>query len=369
VVVEEAIDGGLEVCDGPEDASLETPLGQDGEEALDGVEPRGRRRGEVEGPAGMARKPLPHGGMLVGGVVVEDRVDRLAGGNFALDGVEETDELLMPVALHVLADHGSVEHVHRRKQGRRPVSLVVVGHGSGSALLERQAGLRSVERLDLALFVDGEDDGVRRRIDVEPDDVAQLVDEGGVVGSLELPDPMRLEPVSAPDALNGAGADAGRLGHRGARPVRRFARRLLHGQRDDALGDRGNEFRNARGARLVAQKPVHAFGDEPFLPALHAGLGLAGLAHDRVRSDALGAEQHNLRPPDMLLRRVAVSDRRGGAVRVCRDANRHLPFRHLGRQGSASQSGNPYGDSNVRDDPLETALKQPNPPTGGTNTT
>jgi hypothetical protein len=36
-----------------------------------------------------------------------------------------------------------------------------------------------------------------------------------------LPDPMRLEPMSAPDALNGTDADAGRLGHRRARPMRR----------------------------------------------------------------------------------------------------------------------------------------------------
>ena len=53
----------------------------------------------------------------MGGVVVQDRMDCLAGGDFALDGVEEADELLMPVALHVAADDGSVEHVHRRKQG------------------------------------------------------------------------------------------------------------------------------------------------------------------------------------------------------------------------------------------------------------
>ena len=129
---------------------LRLRLVEDGEEALDGVEPGGRGRREVEGPARMAREPLAHGGMLVGGVVVEDRMDGLADGNFALDGVEEADELLMPVALHVAADDGSVEHVHRRKQGRRPVPLVVVGHGSGAAFLERQAGLGSVERLDLA---------------------------------------------------------------------------------------------------------------------------------------------------------------------------------------------------------------------------
>ncbi len=209
----------------------------------------------MERPARVARQPLAHGGMLVGGVVVDDRVDRLSGRNLALDDVEKADELLMPMTLHVAADHGSVEHVHRRKQGRRPVSLVVVGHGSGAALLERQPGLRSVERLDLALFVDAEHDSVRRRIDVEPDDVAQLADEVRVTGQLELPDPMRLEPMGAPDALHGTDADTRRLGHRRACPMRRFVRRLLHRQRDDALRDGGIELRDARGSRLVVQKP------------------------------------------------------------------------------------------------------------------
>ncbi len=40
VFCEVAVDRGLDVDDGMEDAALETPLGQPGEEALDGVEPR-----------------------------------------------------------------------------------------------------------------------------------------------------------------------------------------------------------------------------------------------------------------------------------------------------------------------------------------
>ena len=46
----------------------------------------------------------------------------------ALDGIEEADELLVPVALHALADHGAVEHVEGREQGGRAVALVVMGH-------------------------------------------------------------------------------------------------------------------------------------------------------------------------------------------------------------------------------------------------
>ena len=145
--------------------------------------------------------------MLMGGIVVEDDVDDLAGRHLGLDGVEKADELLMPMTLHVAADDLAVEHVECGEQRRRAVPLVVVRHGPGAALLHGQTRLGAVERLNLALLVDRQDDGVGRRIDIKPDDVAQLVDELGIVGELELADPMRLEPVRAPDALDRADAE------------------------------------------------------------------------------------------------------------------------------------------------------------------
>jgi hypothetical protein len=45
----------------------------------------------------------------VHGVVVEDDVDGFALGDLALDGVEEADEFLVAMALHVAADHLAVE--------------------------------------------------------------------------------------------------------------------------------------------------------------------------------------------------------------------------------------------------------------------
>jgi hypothetical protein len=80
VIVEEAVDGGLEIGDGSEDAPLETALGQDCEKALDRIEPGSRGGDEVERPARVARQPSPNGGMLVGGVVVDDRVDVFPAG-------------------------------------------------------------------------------------------------------------------------------------------------------------------------------------------------------------------------------------------------------------------------------------------------
>ena len=86
---------------------LTTP-GQSGEEALDRVEPRARGRREVEGEALMAVEPGTHLGVFASGVVVEDDVDGFAGRHFGVDGVEEADELLVAVALHVASAAGGL---------------------------------------------------------------------------------------------------------------------------------------------------------------------------------------------------------------------------------------------------------------------
>ena len=59
----------------------------------------------------MAGQPCAHLGMFVGGIVVDDGVDRLSLRHLRLDGIEEADELLMAVALHVVSDDGAVEDV------------------------------------------------------------------------------------------------------------------------------------------------------------------------------------------------------------------------------------------------------------------
>jgi hypothetical protein len=63
-----------------------------------------------------------------------------------------------------------------------------------------------------------------RRVDVKPNNVAQLRHELGVGGELEPADAVRLEAVSLPDALHRGDADAGRS-------VARLAGRL--GKRQD----------------------------------------------------------------------------------------------------------------------------------------
>src|SRR6266511_3826169 len=104
----------------------------------------------MEGPARMTIEPRADLGVLVGGVVVENGVDDLAGRDGALDGAQKADEFLVTVALHVAADHLALEHVERGEEGGRPVAFIIVGHRSETPRLHRQAGLRAVEGLDLA---------------------------------------------------------------------------------------------------------------------------------------------------------------------------------------------------------------------------
>ena len=306
VLGEVAVDRGLEVDQGTEGAALQAPPGQGGEEGLDRVRPRARGRGEVEGPAGMAGEPGADLGVLVGGIVVEDGVHQLARRHGRLDAVEEADELLVPVTLHALADDRAVQDVQGREQRGRAMSDIVMGHRTGAALLHRQAGLGAVERLDLGFLVDRQHKAVGRRVEIEPDDIAELGGEGRVLGQLEATHPMRLEPVRGPDPLHRAQGDAGRRRHRAAGPVGRLAGRVGQGELHHPVDQWRRQRRQARLARVVAQQAVDARLHEPPLPAPDAGLGHPRPAHDLGRAAAFGRRQDDPRPPDVLLRAVAV---------------------------------------------------------------
>ena len=228
--------------------------------------------------------------------------------HLALDLVQEADKFLMTMTLHVAADDGPIENVEGSEERGRSMPLVIVGHRRAAAGLHGQASLRAVERLDLALLLDAEDDGVRRRVDIEPDDVAQLLDEGRIVGELEGPPFMRRKTVRLPDRLDGRDRQTDRLRHRLRRPMRRLVRRRSMGQPYDLLHCIIGNWRRAGRACLIPKEAVDAFLHKALLPAPDRRLRLAGRGPDRVRADAIGAHEHDPRPPNIFLRRVAIGD-------------------------------------------------------------
>jgi hypothetical protein len=166
---DEVVDGDLQVDDGSEHASLEATAREFGEEAFDRIEPGCRGRDEVERPAGMPGQPLAYLRMLVGRIDGDDGVDFPSGT--CLDRVEEAYELLVAMALHVAADDGAVEDVKGsewcRDVCRRGSSC---RHGPASSVTLAGCGRAP---LDLALFVDREDDrmgGRRTNVSHSPSD-------------------------------------------------------------------------------------------------------------------------------------------------------------------------------------------------------
>src|SRR5436190_23579421 len=89
---------------------------------------------------------------LVGGVVVDDQMQIEIWQGFLVDALEEPQEFPVPVSRHAFADDRAVKHVQGCEQRGCAMALVVVGHGTGTPLLHRQARLGTIERLDLALL-------------------------------------------------------------------------------------------------------------------------------------------------------------------------------------------------------------------------
>ena len=108
-------DGGLKSGHRLECSAANASARDHGEEVLDGIKPGARRRGEVEDPPGMIGQPLLDLGMLVRGVVVDNRVDNFSSRNGSLDGVEKFDEFLMRMLGHAASDDGAIEDIESRE--------------------------------------------------------------------------------------------------------------------------------------------------------------------------------------------------------------------------------------------------------------
>ena len=202
----------------------------------------------------------------------------------------------------------AVEDVERGEQGGRAVALVVMGHRPAFSGLERQARLRAVERLDLALLVDRDDYRVLGRVHVEADDVLDLVGEFGIVGALEGANAVRLQPMRLPQALHSAQADADGFGHGAAGPMRGVTWPLEAGQVHDLGDDLGRKRSAARLARLVAQQAFDAVLGVSRLPAPDRGSADARTPRHFLHRQAFGRKKDNVRPLHMFERAIAIRD-------------------------------------------------------------
>src|SRR3954452_12346701 len=119
---------------------------------------------------------------------------------------------------------------------------------------------------------------------------------------------MRFQAVRRPDPLHTAVADPRSLGHRSDAPMRRLARWAIEGDRHDPLARGRAQGGLAAGPGGIPQQAIRARLHKAALPTPDRRLGFAGAALDLYRADPLGTQQHNARPPDVLLRAVPRCD-------------------------------------------------------------
>jgi hypothetical protein len=259
--------------------------------------------------------------MFVGGVVVEDDMDQLASRDLALDGIEKADEFDVAVALHAAANYGAVEHAEGGEQRGGAVPLVIVRHGLAAPGVDRKSRLGAVECLDLALFVNRQHHCMSRRIEIEPDDVRELGGKAGIAGALEGAQPVRLQFVSAPDALHRTHRDADGFGHCPAGPVGRLMRRRgasqCHHPRRGFRCDR----RLAGFAGLVAQQTLDPALGEALLPPPHRRPTDANALRHLLRRVPIRRGEHDARPLHMFARPVAVGHDRCQLLALCSAQN------------------------------------------------
>ena len=232
VLVAVLLDGADEVVDIAEGAPLERLGGQVPKEPFDPVQPRGAGGREVEMEPWIPFLPSLYLRMRVRAVVVADQMYLLVARHLRLEQLEKLEPLLMTVACMTLADDRALQDIQRGEQRGRAVAFVVVRHRPAATPLPRQPGLRAIQRLNPALLLTRQHEGMLRRRPVQTHDVLQFLHELRILGQLERLDQVRLETLFPPEASNRGGTQSRRRGHRRAAPVRpalgRFTQRFAN---------------------------------------------------------------------------------------------------------------------------------------------
>lgn len=180
-------------------------------------------------------QPTRDEGGLVGGVVAENQVYMQIRTRGRMDLVEEAPELHRAMPSVARSNEISGLYVEGGEEGSRAVAAGIVGTALNLTGLHGQQGHRPVKGLDLRLLVDAQRQDPMERMEAEPDDVADLVDEQRVGREFERLGPVWLEGKGAPDACYGALAHTHLRRHRVGAPASGVYRDGLQRQRHHSL--------------------------------------------------------------------------------------------------------------------------------------
>ena len=121
----------------PERTSTDAFDGKLTEPTLNQVHPRTGCWNKVQMEPWVSFEPRLYAGMLVGAVIIYDQMQVESPRDLSVYSLKKTDEFLMPMMRHAVADHLAIEHAQSCKESGRAVAFVIVRHGSATTPLHR----------------------------------------------------------------------------------------------------------------------------------------------------------------------------------------------------------------------------------------
>lgn len=342
------IDALYELLDADEGSSANDLVGDQRKEALD-LDERGTvGRDEMHARAWSSRQPDLDLRVAVCGVVVGDAVNVRLVRHGPVDRAQKLQGLLVPVARLASSQHRSVEHIQCGGQRGRAGAFVVVGDALDMTEPHGRDRLGSLQSLARDLLVHAEDPGVVGRAHIQPDRVAQLLDEKMIVGQLEAFGAVRRQAEGREVPGNAGLGHAGLGGHRTYTPVRRTVGRFGVQRGLDQFRQASSLIVRGLPGRTSSYRPARRrlMKRARYLPAValvsfsrSAIVLLASLAALLRMMRAVA--QYRPKSSDCVQRtEAAIAPRPTAAVRplVCPFSSRYLRFQDTALAGKASAS-------------------------------
>jgi len=234
---------------------------------------------------------------------------------------------------HRLPDNFAGSGVERREQREGAVPVVLESVTLGATRRQRQNGVESVERLNRRLFIDREDGGMARRVQIQPKDVRRLPLKVRIIREHVALESMRLQAGPSPDAGHQHMTDAEGAGQFARTPVRAAVGRPLPSLFENASFHRRRPDRGRLATVLGAEalEPIRL--EAPFPAADVIRVAREGRA-DRAIRFACREQQDDARPAGVLCANLATTN----------TAFQFLAFigsqhqRHMARQSTSTNS-------------------------------
>jgi hypothetical protein len=279
-------------------------LRQGGEPAFDLIDPGSGSGREMDLETGMTGKPVFHRRGLVRAVVVHDQMDIEIARHVGIDGAQKLEELGAAMTPVQFADHLAAGDVEGSEQRGRAVAHVVMSASFGNAGGQRQDGLSTIQRLDLTLLIDTQNHRPNRRIQVQPHDVAHLLDKQWVGGELEGLLAVGLQTKGTPNPSDRRLRHAHFAGHVARAPVRGVLRHRLQcpGYHGIDLGI-VNRPRRSRARRI--EQTIQTLLGKPIAPLRDRLRRYSKPRRHLLVVPAVSAGKHHLRTHGQGLRRLA----------------------------------------------------------------